>query len=148
MNLSGEIAPLIWWLIKMIERCIFYKNWELNRLLLIQKKSKKIKLDERKPKWLRVLTIFSTGIILLLINLYKSKFWDKDHHIGHFEQLRWLFHSCEKKFTGLFNRNLNEMFQIFLFWTFRKQTLLKIHNELSKSAHIIWAIWADIMWLI
>lgn len=40
MNLSGEIAPLIWWLIKMIERCIFYKNWELNRLLLIQKKSK------------------------------------------------------------------------------------------------------------
>ena len=125
------------------------ENW--TDCFWFKKSLKKIKLDERKPKWLRVLTIFSTGIILLLIHFYKSKFWDKDHHIGHFEQLRWLFHSFEKKFTGLFNRNLNEMFQIFLFWTFRKQTLLKIHNELSKSAHIInylWAIWAHIIWLI
>ena len=148
MNLSGEIAPLIWWLIKMIERCIFYKNWELNRLLLIQKKSKKNKAWRKKAKMIESIDNFFYRNYSSTDTFLQVKFWDKDHHIGHFEQLRWLFHSFEKKFTGLFNRNLNEMFQIFLFWTFRKQTLLKIHNELSKSAHIIWAIWAHIIWLI
>ena len=48
------------------------ENW--TDCFWFKKSLKKIKLDERKPKWLRVLTIFSTGIILLLIHFYKSNF--------------------------------------------------------------------------
>ena len=45
----------------MIERCIFYKNWELNRFQFKFKTS--LILISTKEKWLRILTISSIGNI-------------------------------------------------------------------------------------